>query len=68
MTMYLLPGSGQWSRVKKPQVADDGSFTEQIVVPSDAGPGKWTISWDVPCRDTNFGSCAGVSTTFVVSG
>lgn len=67
MTMYLLPGSGQWSSVKKPQVADDGSFTEKIVVPRDAAPGKWTISWDVPCRDTNFASCAGVTTTFVVS-
>lgn len=66
MTMYLVR-SGQWSSVKKPQLADDGSFTEQIVVPGDAGPGKWTISWDVPCRDTNFASCAGVRTTFVVT-
>lgn len=46
------------------KIGDDGSFTEQVQVPSKAVLGTWTVSWDVPCNDNS--SCAGITGSFTV--
>lgn len=63
MTAFRTPGHS--FTIATPKLDGRGAFTQSVRLPADIAPGRWTVSWSVPCQDTN-ASCAGVSADFVV--
>lgn len=63
MSAFLAPGHS--FTLPTPTLDERGAFTQPVTLPAGIEPGRWTVSWDVPCKDTN-ASCAGVTAQFVV--